>query len=112
MTKCFKSPTSDLCPTSEIVEENWPTDKKNSAVLKEDECEEDSVIGDSACLRPHHGRSRIGTETSVENPTCIENPGNCSIQLWSLFVGKARRLPCSGTPVACIMNLSEQRSLA
>jgi hypothetical protein len=69
---------SDLIVTSELVEEQSGVGEKKQAVLKESECEEDSVmsgIAESSCLHPHHGRSRIGTETSVENPTCIENPG-------------------------------------
>ncbi len=79
--------------TSELVEEQ-ATGEKKQAVLKESECEEDSVmsgIAESSCLHPHHGRSRIGTETSVENPTCIENPGKIQIQVclssYSLAIG-------------------------
>jgi hypothetical protein len=58
---------SELNPTSEVGED--------ASALNEDECEDDPGLVDTSCLHPHHGRSRIGTETSVENPTCIENPG-------------------------------------
>ena len=70
--------SSELGATSEIGEEISASDRKglSAPILKEDAVEDDSLVADSACLHPHHGRSRIGTETSVENPTCIENPGS------------------------------------
>jgi hypothetical protein len=82
--------SSDLIVTSEIGEEVSAETKKH-AVLKEDECEDDSVIGKSSCLHPPHlGRSRIGTETSVENPTCIENPDRNNSFEEELFRGLPR----------------------
>ena len=60
--------TSDL-----VVGEELSSEKRQQPVLKEDECEEEGSISGLAettsGLHPHHGRSRIGTETSVENPT-------------------------------------------
>ena len=81
--------SSDLIVTSEIGEEVSAENKKHT-VLKEDECEDDSVIGESASLHPHLGRSRIGTETSVENPTCIENPDRSNSFEEELFRGLPR----------------------
>ena len=72
--------SSELGATAEIGEEqaaaaSAAASDKKASTLKEDDADDDSMVADPACLHPHHGRSRIGTETSVENPTCIENPG-------------------------------------
>jgi len=37
-------------------------------ILKEDECEDESQL-EMSCHAAMLGRSRIGTETSIENPT-------------------------------------------